>query len=141
VDGVSSDEGVLTPTMTLTATLAPGPIPSPEPTVLLSEIQKAVDDVAQAVGRFGPKMAAKLSYPDIMAALFENHKQLQSSSLKYSDSFTCQYTKVFSKLVSLKDEAPLLWWLWKPLLEFFRSSQSHGFTLCIRSKYRCDPAI
>jgi hypothetical protein len=140
----SSNEGVLTP---LTATLyavntnqpassvalqhRSEPIPSPEPTVLLDEIQKAVEDVAQAVGRFGPKMAAKLCSPHIKGALFEDRKLLRLSSLEYIDIFTCRLTELYKKPISLKVEAPLLWWLWEPLLKFLKPSgfPVGGFTL------------
>jgi hypothetical protein len=140
----SSNEGVLTPsTATLYAvnTNQPAssvalqhrsePIPSPEPRVLLIEIQRAVEDVAQAVGRFGPKMAAKLCAPHIKAALFEDRKLLQLSSLEYVDSFTCRLTELYKKPISLKGEGPLLWWLWEPLLEFLKPStfSVRGFTL------------
>lgn len=146
ISSTSSDEGVSTPASTSTATLytvntdqlassvafqhRSGLISPPEPTVLLAEIRQAVHDVAQAVERFGPKMAAKLSSPYIMNALFEDRKQLRLSSLDYIDSFTCQLTMAFKKSVSLSGEAPLLWWLWEPLFEFFTASgSSHGFTL------------
>jgi hypothetical protein len=148
----SSNEGVRTPTMTSIATLQavdtnqlpssvaselrPGPISSPEPTVLLFEIQKAVENVAQAVGRFGPKMAGILCFPHIKAALFKDRQQLRLSSLGYIDSFTCQLKEVLNKPISLTGEAPLLWWLWEPLCKFLEPSGfSHGFTLDFASVY------
>jgi hypothetical protein len=152
----SSDEGVPTPTMTSTATFyadntnqpassvasqyCSGPIPSPEPTVLLVEIQKAAEDVAQVVGRFGPKMAAKLCYPHIMAELFNDPKQLRLSSLQYNDSFTCRSTKAFAKPVYLKGEAPLLRWLWEPLFELF-ARNSHGSTHEFTSAHNTDVTL
>jgi hypothetical protein len=152
----SNNEGVLTPsTATLYAvnTNQPAssvalqhcsePIPSPEPTVLLAEIRCAVDDVAQAVGRFGPKMTAKLCFADIKEALFEDHKLLRLSSLEYIDSFTCQLTKLHKPPISLKGEAPLLWWLWEPLLEFLKPSTSSvgGFTLDFASVHNSNATL
>lgn len=82
----TSDEGVPTPS-TSTATLAwpndnshaahmnqlassigfhhpTGTLFPSESTVLFVEIQKASEEMAQVVGRFGPKMAATLTFPD-----------------------------------------------------------------------------
>jgi hypothetical protein len=152
----SSDEGVPTPTMTPTATFyaentnqpassvasqyCSGPIPSPDPTVILFEIQKAAEDVAQVVGRFGVKMAAKLCYPRIMAELFEDPKRLRLSSLQYTDNFTCRTTKAFEKPVNLRGEAPLLWWLWEPIFELF-ARNSHGSTHEFASAHNTDVTL
>jgi hypothetical protein len=153
---ISSNEDALTPsTATLYAvnTNQPAssvalqhrsePIPSPEPTVLLVEIQRAVEDVTQAVGQFGPKMTAKLRSPHIKAALFEDRKLLRLSSLEYIDSFTCQLTELYKKPISLKGEAPLLWWLWEPLLEFLEPSgfSVGGFTLDFASVHNTDVTL
>ncbi|KAJ5982418.1 hypothetical protein N7451_012518 [Penicillium sp. IBT 35674x] len=97
---------------------------SPEPTVLLTELQKAAEDVSQIVGRFGFKMASQLQQPRCKEALFANRKRLQLPSLRYADSFTCRLTKIFQKPISLRGEAPLLWWLWDALLKWSTPSVS-----------------
>ncbi|KAK4070259.1 hypothetical protein Trihar35433_4726 [Trichoderma harzianum] len=146
----ASDEGILTPSTTSTHTLAwldddshaadtnqlagiqspAGTLLPPEPTVLLTEICKAAEDVAQLVGRFGPKMAKTLTFPAIKAMLFPNSTQLRLPSLRDADSFTCRLTELWKKPVSLGGEAPLLWWLWDALLKFLdHSGRSAGFTL------------
>ncbi|KAL6800425.1 hypothetical protein J3E68DRAFT_398263 [Trichoderma sp. SZMC 28012] len=141
----ASDEGIPTPSTTSTHTLAwldddslagiQSPartlaVLPPEPTVLLTEICKAAEDVAQLVGRFGPKMAKTLTIPAIKAMLFPDGTQLRLPSLSYADSFTCQLTELWKKPVSLGGEAPLLWWLWDALLKFLdHSGRSTDFTL------------
>ncbi|EXM12931.1 hypothetical protein FOTG_18601 [Fusarium oxysporum f. sp. vasinfectum 25433] len=112
----------------------------PEPTVLLTEIQKAADDVEQLVGRFGHKMANRLTYPTVKAALFSDHDKLQLSSLGYADNFTCRYTRSVGQIDCFsKDGFPLLWWLWDALLEFFTASdRSKGFILEFASAKRTD---
>ncbi|KAK2926490.1 hypothetical protein FoTM2_013356 [Fusarium oxysporum f. sp. vasinfectum] len=112
----------------------------PEPTVLLTEIQKAADDVEQLVGRFGHKMANRLTYPTVKAALFSDHDKLQLSSLGYADNFTCRYTRSVAQIDCFsKDGFPLLWWLWDALLEFFiASDRSKGFILEFASAKRTD---
>ncbi|QYT02640.1 hypothetical protein H0G86_009633 [Trichoderma simmonsii] len=146
----ASDEGVLTPSTTSTRTLAwmdddshaadtsqlagiqspAGTLLPPEPTVLLTEICKAAEDVAQLVGRFGPKMAATLTRSPIKAMLFSDDTQLRLPSLSYADSFTCRLTELWKKPVSLGVKAPLLWWLWDALVKFLdHSGRSTGFKL------------
>ncbi|KAJ5523002.1 hypothetical protein N7494_013188 [Penicillium frequentans] len=112
---------------------------SPEPTVLLTELQKAAEDVSQIVGRFGFKMASQLQQFRCKEALFANRKHLQLPSLRYADSFTCRLTKIFQKPVSLRGEAPLLWWLWDALLECSTPSvSSTGCTLDFTPTRRTD---
>jgi hypothetical protein len=119
------------------------PIPSPEPAVLLFGILEAVKDVAEAAGRFGPKMAAKLCYPGIKKALFEDRNLLRLSSLAYIDSFTCRLTELHKPLKSLEGEAPLLWWLWEPLLKFLNPSgfSVGGFTLDFASVHNSSATL
>ncbi|KKP03034.1 hypothetical protein THAR02_04860 [Trichoderma harzianum] len=158
----ASDEGELTPSTTSTRTLAwldddshaadtnqlagiqspAGTLLPPEPTVLLTEICKAAEDVAQLVGRFGPKMAATLTWSPIKAELFPDRTQLRLPSLRYADSFTCRLTELWKKPVSLRGEAPLLWWLWDVLLKFLdHSGRSTGFTLEFTPACNTDMAL
>ncbi|KAH6613216.1 hypothetical protein C7974DRAFT_380923 [Boeremia exigua] len=134
----SSNEGIATPTTTSTATLYatntncsvsnvvlqqhPGLTPLPEPSVLLVEIQKSVEDVAQVVGRFGPKMATILCSPHIMTALFPDHKKLHLSSLEYTDDFACRLEQAFGDPISL-------------------TGNSHGFTLDFESVCKTDMTL
>lgn len=117
----------------------------PEPTVLLTEIRKAAEDVAQLVERFGPKMAATLTSNPIKVALFPDRNQLQLPCLRYfGDSFTCRLTELYQKPVSLGGEAPLLWWLWDALLKFSQSrhsGRSTGFTLEFAPARNTDKAL
>ncbi|KAI4599654.1 hypothetical protein KJ359_001751 [Pestalotiopsis sp. 9143b] len=115
----TDDEVVLTP-CTTTATLTSlvddventnQSLGSVEPTVVLVEMRKAADDIAQVVGRFGPKMAGTLRFPRNKSALFEDRDLLRLPCLKYADSFICWLTKLFGRTISFDEEAPLLWWL------------------------------
>ncbi|KAJ9622150.1 hypothetical protein H2204_011657 [Knufia peltigerae] len=96
-----------------------GMLSSPELTVLLHQIQQAAEDVSQLVGRFGFKMADKLSSPCIKRALFADHKLLRLPCLKYADDFTCRVTRFHTagQPIYHENSAPLLWWLWDALLD------------------------
>jgi hypothetical protein len=140
----SGDEDVSTPTTSATMSASSEAFwNSPEPAVLLAAIQKAANDVAQVVGRFGPKMAAQLRAHHIKAALFEKQQQLQLPSLGSIDSFTCRLTRAYEKKpVSLQGKAPLLWWLWEPLFELLKPSGfSGGLTLDFASASSTDVAL
>ena len=96
---------------------------APEPTVLLDQIQKAAEDVSQLAGRFGYKMAETVRRNDIKTVLFANPELLQLPCLKYADNFTCRFTTQSAQQpISFTNSAPLLWWLWDELLNFFKPS-------------------
>ncbi|PCD21284.1 hypothetical protein AU210_016250 [Fusarium oxysporum f. sp. radicis-cucumerinum] len=115
----------------------------PDPTVLLSEIQVAADDVEELVGRFGPKMANKLISPTMKVALFPDRNKLKLSSLGYADNFTCRRTSSVGQKCCFSEDGcfskngfPLLWWLWDPLIELFINTK--GCTLDFASARRTD---
>ncbi|KAK4078285.1 uncharacterized protein Triagg1_3301 [Trichoderma aggressivum f. europaeum] len=121
-----------------------GTLLPPEPAVLLAEICKAAEDVAQLVGRFGPKMAGTLAKPRIMAALFQDHNQLRLPSLRYADCFTCRRTEPYAKpgRPRASGEEPLLWWLWDALLMLLdRSGTSTDFTFKFTPARNTDMAL
>ncbi|KAK2931666.1 hypothetical protein FoTM2_009182 [Fusarium oxysporum f. sp. vasinfectum] len=140
-DGYAADPDVWNRPASSISLQCPGGTPSlPEPTVLLTEIQKAADDVEQVVGRFGHKMANRLTYPTVKAALFSDHDKLRLSSLGYADNFTYRRSRSVEQTDCFsKDGFPLLWWLWDPLLEFFTPFDcSKGFILEFASAKRTD---
>lgn len=115
----------------------------PDPTVLLSEIQVAADDVEELIGRFGRKMANTLTRSAMKAALFPDRNKLKLLSLGYADNFICWRTSsVGQRYCSSehgcfrKDGSPLLWWLWEPLIELSRDA--NGCTLNFASAGRTD---
>lgn len=114
-----------------------------EPKALLSDIQKAAEDISQLVERFGYKMINTLQQPSVKKRLLahSNFKQLRLSSLSYSDSFTCQYTKTYENPIQLEGEAPLLWWLWDALLEFLKPSFGKSCKLDFTPAYNADIAL
>ena len=98
---------------------------APEPTVLLSQIQQAAEDVSQLVERFGYKMARTVKRPYIKTALFADQNLLRLPCLKYGDNFTCRVTKLDAKQpINYTNSAPLLWWLWDELLSYLEPSAS-----------------
>ncbi|KAF4962290.1 hypothetical protein FSARC_9621 [Fusarium sarcochroum] len=112
----------------------------PEPAVLLAEIQQAAQDVSQLVGRFGFKMGKTLQTPRIKAAIFKDQEKLRLQSLIYADNFTCQFSSRFGQPRSSSNiEAPLLWWLWDSLLEWFTPTCGpKESTLDLTPAYRTD---
>ncbi|KAK3366594.1 hypothetical protein B0H63DRAFT_529965 [Podospora didyma] len=86
---------------------------------------QAAEDVSQLIGRFGFKMARTLQKLAIKKALFADHKLLRLPCLKYADNFTCRVTKLYAKVpIDYRDSAPLLWWLWDPLLDYLQLTAS-----------------
>ncbi|KAI3530209.1 hypothetical protein CABS02_14591 [Colletotrichum abscissum] len=98
---------------------------APEPTILLHQIQEAVEDVSQLVGRFGHKMAQNLTTLPIKEALFAEPRSLRLPCLQDADNLPCQVTKLHHKTVGNATSAPLLWWLWDELLNHY-SPTSHA---------------
>ncbi|KAI1122275.1 hypothetical protein F5Y10DRAFT_271239 [Nemania abortiva] len=95
---------------------------APEPTVLLSQIQQAAEDVSQLVERFGSKMAKTVQRPAIKKALFADLRLLRLPCLQWADNFTCHVTRFSGKPFDYNNSAPLLWWLWDELLEYLQPS-------------------
>lgn len=119
IDTPSTTDGINTPTIgDLADNSFQGTPSTPEPTVLLSQIQQAAEDVSQLVGRFGYKMAKTVQRPNIKKSLFADHKLLRLPCLKYADNFTCRVTYPYDdQPINYAGSAPLLWWLWNELIK------------------------
>ncbi|GKU10764.1 unnamed protein product [Fusarium langsethiae] len=76
-------------------------------------------------------MVATLQRPQTKTVLFPDQKKLQSSNLRYAGNFNCRLTKHLGKPGSFTAvAAPVLWWLWDPLSEWFgRPYTSPDYTL------------
>ncbi|KAJ5472120.1 hypothetical protein N7539_008689 [Penicillium diatomitis] len=128
-------------TQTDMASMLPPEAPQPpDPADLLADIQKAAEDVSQLVGRFGLKMAQILIASRTKEVLFKSDRsQMQLPCLGYADEFSCQLTKEYHEPIELEGEAPMLWWLWSPLLEWLSSTiGSSGCTLVFTPACKAD---
>jgi hypothetical protein len=122
------DRCIMTPSDT--CTLATGS-KSPEyttddvfgPAVLMQDFEDAFCVLSHVNGRFGPKTSEALSkFKDL---IFTNPLNLRLRSLSGGDLFSCQETMYRQPIRHHNGFAPILWWLFVPILMHNTSAPSH----------------